>query len=67
MQALTAGFFFNAAKLQRSGNYRTIKNKQTVHMHLQNGLAEVCLGPLSQRLLLPRHLAWTALPGQHPF
>jgi pre-mRNA-splicing factor ATP-dependent RNA helicase DHX16 len=42
LQALTAGFFFNAAKLQRSGNYRTIKNKQTVHMHPQNGLSEVC-------------------------
>jgi hypothetical protein len=41
VQALTAGFFFNAAKLQRSGNYRTIKNKQTVHMHPQNGLSEV--------------------------
>jgi hypothetical protein len=41
LQALTAGFFFNAAKLQRSGNYRTIKNKQTVHMHPQNGLSEV--------------------------
>lgn len=41
-KALTAGFFFNAAKLQRSGNYRTIKNKQTVHMHPQNGLSEVC-------------------------
>ncbi len=40
-KAITAGFFFNAAKLQRSGNYRTIKNKQTVHMAPQNGLAEV--------------------------
>lgn len=40
-KTITAGFFFNAAKLQRSGNYSTIKNKQTVHMHPQNGLAEV--------------------------
>lgn len=52
-QALTAGFFFNAAKLQRSGNYRTIKNKQTVHMHPQNGLAEVCLLPLSSACATP--------------
>jgi len=44
-KALTAGFFFNAAKLQRSGNYRTIKNKQTVHMHPQNGLSEVRAPP----------------------
>ncbi|TKA30375.1 hypothetical protein B0A50_02602 [Salinomyces thailandicus] len=34
LRALTAGFFPNAARLQRSGDsYRTVKNNQTVHLH----------------------------------
>ncbi|KAG4216678.1 hypothetical protein PC116_g34841, partial [Phytophthora cactorum] len=33
-KALTAGFFPNAAKLQRSGDsYRTVKNNTTVYIH----------------------------------
>ncbi len=40
-QALTAGFFYNTAKLQRDGSYRTVKNPQTVHIHPSSGLAEV--------------------------
>ncbi|OTA35828.1 hypothetical protein BTJ68_03977 [Hortaea werneckii EXF-2000] len=34
LKSLTAGFFPNAARLQRSGdNYRTVKNNLTVHIH----------------------------------
>ncbi len=40
-QAITSGFFYNAAQLQKNGNYRTVKNPQTVHMHPSSGLAEV--------------------------
>lgn len=40
-KAITAGFFYNAAQLQKSGNYRTIKNPQAVHLHPSSGLAEV--------------------------
>ena len=35
LQAITAGFFDHTARLQKSGNYRTIKNPQTVHIHPQ--------------------------------
>ncbi len=38
-KALTAGFFYNAAQLQRSGDsYRTIKNNQTVAIHPSSSL-----------------------------
>ena len=32
-KAITSGFFYNTAKLQKSGNYRTLKNAHTVHCH----------------------------------
>eukprot|EP01138_Halocafeteria_seosinensis_P003868 gb/GECG01003954.1/.p1 GENE.gb/GECG01003954.1/~~gb/GECG01003954.1/.p1 ORF type:complete len:1203 (+),score=267.05 gb/GECG01003954.1/:1-3609(+) len=32
-KAITAGFFFHTAKLQKSGSYRTIKNAHTVDIH----------------------------------
>jgi pre-mRNA-splicing factor ATP-dependent RNA helicase DHX16 len=38
-KAITAGFFYNAAKLQRSGDsYRTIKQNQTVLIHPTSSL-----------------------------
>ena len=37
-KAITAGFFYHTAKLQRNGAYRTIKNPQTVHVHPQSSL-----------------------------
>lgn len=41
-KALTAGFFLNAARLQRGGDsYRTIKKNTTVHMHPSSTLFEV--------------------------
>lgn len=32
-KALASGFFYNTAKLQKSGNYKTLKNQHTVHIH----------------------------------
>ncbi|KAA0158097.1 hypothetical protein FNF31_03884 [Cafeteria roenbergensis] len=38
-KAITAGYFFNAARLNRSGNYRTTKTAHTVAMHPSSILA----------------------------
>lgn len=35
------GFFHHAAKLQKNGSYRTLKNPQTVYIHPSSGLAQV--------------------------
>ncbi|KAI5070716.1 hypothetical protein GOP47_0015059 [Adiantum capillus-veneris] len=40
-KAITSGYFYHTAKLQKNGSYRTIKNPQTVHIHPSSGLAEV--------------------------
>jgi len=32
-KAITAGYFYNTAKLQKNGSYRTVKNPQSVHIH----------------------------------
>ncbi|KAK6345275.1 hypothetical protein TWF718_007200 [Orbilia javanica] len=41
-KAITAGFFPNAARLQRGGDsYRTVKNAQTVYIHPSSTLFEV--------------------------
>lgn len=41
-RAITAGFFPNAARLQRSGDsYRTVKNNLTVHIHPSSVLMDV--------------------------
>jgi pre-mRNA-splicing factor ATP-dependent RNA helicase DHX16 len=41
-KAITAGFFPNAARLQKGGDsYRTVKNNQTVHVHPSSCLFEV--------------------------
>ncbi|KAM0720973.1 hypothetical protein Q7P37_003258 [Cladosporium fusiforme] len=40
-KSITAGFFPNAARLQRSGDtYRTVKNNMTVHLHPSGVLLE---------------------------
>ena len=42
LKAITAGFFPNAARLQRGGDsYRTVKNGQTVYLHPSSTLFEV--------------------------
>lgn len=40
-KAVTSGFFYHTANLQRNGSYKTVKNPQTVHVHPSSGLAEV--------------------------
>jgi pre-mRNA-splicing factor ATP-dependent RNA helicase DHX16 len=41
-KAITAGFFPNAARLQRGGDsYRTVKNGQVVYLHPSSVLMEV--------------------------
>lgn len=39
-KAICSGFFSNAAKLDKSGTYKTIKNNQQVHMHPSSCLAQ---------------------------
>ncbi len=38
-KALCAGYFFNAAKLGRSGDYKTVKQQHTVFIHPSSVLA----------------------------
>ncbi|PKU88031.1 putative pre-mRNA-splicing factor ATP-dependent RNA helicase [Dendrobium catenatum] len=42
-KAITSGFFHHAARLQKTGAYRTVKNPQTVHIHPSSGLAQAKL------------------------
>jgi len=44
-KAITAGFFFHAAKLQKSGAYRTIKNAHSVHVHPSSSLYKEDMPP----------------------
>lgn len=41
-KAITSGFFYHTANLQKTGAYKTVKNPQTVHIHPSSGLSEVC-------------------------
>jgi len=40
-KAITSGFFYHTANLQRNGSYKTVKSPQTVHIHPSSGLFEV--------------------------
>lgn len=40
-KAIASGFFYNSAKMQKSGDYRTVKNPQTVHIHPQSVLYQL--------------------------
>lgn len=40
-KAITSGFFYHTANLQKTGAYKTVKNPQTVHIHPSSGLSEV--------------------------
>eukprot|EP00884_Botryococcus_braunii_P008381 jgi/Botrbrau1/17544/Bobra.0864s0003.1 len=40
-KSIAAGFFYNTARLQKNGSYRTVKNPQTVNIHPSSGLQEV--------------------------
>lgn len=37
-KAIASGYFYNTARMQKSGDYRTVKNAQTVHIHPQSCL-----------------------------
>jgi pre-mRNA-splicing factor ATP-dependent RNA helicase DHX16 len=39
-KAITAGFFYNTAKLSKSGQYKTVKHQQTVQVHPNSCLFE---------------------------
>lgn len=39
-KAVLSGYFYNTAKLQGSGEYRTVKSPQTVHAHPSSALAK---------------------------
>lgn len=45
LKAFTAGFFYNACRLQKNGNYRTMKNSHTVHVHPSSCLARSEIRP----------------------
>jgi pre-mRNA-splicing factor ATP-dependent RNA helicase DHX16 len=38
LKAITAGFFYHTAKLQRNGTYKTLKTGQTVKIHPSSSL-----------------------------
>jgi len=40
LKSITAGFFYNTAKLGRSGDYQTIKQRKTVYIHPSSVLAK---------------------------
>jgi len=40
LKAITAGFFYNTAKLGKSGDYQTIKQRRTVHIHPSSVLSK---------------------------
>jgi pre-mRNA-splicing factor ATP-dependent RNA helicase DHX16 len=37
-KAMTAGYFYNTARIDKGGGYRTTKNNHTVYMHPSSGL-----------------------------
>lgn len=39
-KAITSGFFYCTAKLQKSGSYRTLKNPHTVDVHPSSSMRE---------------------------
>ena len=39
-KAITSGFFYHTARLQKNGSYRTVKNKQIVNIHPSSSLFE---------------------------
>jgi pre-mRNA-splicing factor ATP-dependent RNA helicase DHX16 len=39
-KCLTAGFFYHTAKMQKGGNYKTVKNQQNVYIHPSSHLSD---------------------------
>ncbi|EJK48964.1 hypothetical protein THAOC_32200 [Thalassiosira oceanica] len=40
LKAITAGFFYNTARLGKSGDYETVKQRRTVYIHPSSVLAK---------------------------
>jgi pre-mRNA-splicing factor ATP-dependent RNA helicase DHX16 len=40
-KAFASGFFYNTAKLTKSGTYKTLKNQHTVHIHPSSSMFEL--------------------------
>lgn len=57
LKSFTAGFFYNAVRLQRNGHYRTLKNTHTVYIHPSSSLARSELRP---RWLIYHELVFTS-------
>jgi len=56
-KAITAGYFYNTAKLCRDGSYRTVKEQHSVHIHPSSVLAKH--DDLPPRWLVYHELAFT--------
>lgn len=57
LKSLTSGFFYNACRLQKNGNYRTVKNPHTVQIHPSSCLSKSEVRP---RWLIYHELVFTA-------
>jgi pre-mRNA-splicing factor ATP-dependent RNA helicase DHX16 len=57
LKSLTAGFFYNACRLQRNGQYRTVKTPHTVQIHPSSSLAKSEAPP---RWLIYHELVFTS-------
>ncbi len=55
-KALTAGYFYNTAKFEKGGHYKTVKHQHTVHIHPSSVLSKEEEPP---RWLLYHELAFT--------
>ncbi len=53
-KAVTAGYFYNTARLSRSGNYKTVKHAQDVQVHPSS-----CMKELRPRWLIYHELVFT--------
>ncbi|CAN8062809.1 unnamed protein product [Agarophyton chilense] len=56
LKALTSGFFYNACRLQKNGQYRTLKNPHTVQVHPSSCLGHTEVKP---RWLIYHELVFT--------
>lgn len=57
LKSFTSGFFYNACRLQKNGNYRTMKNPHTIHLHPSSCLARSEIRP---RWLIYHELVFTS-------
>lgn len=60
LKALTAGYFYHAARFANNGEYKTIKTPHTVHIHPSSVLASKAEKAEPPRFLLYHELAFTS-------